>query len=212
MYLAPGLFAEGSSDYEFLPALLDRLLPAITASLFPGSDVSSTLLLRPPLGTKGSRAEKIAAAVRDKLEQFQLLIVHSDGKSRPEQIRKQEVEPGFAAVAQLEADWPIIPVACLPVWEIEAWMLTDPSAFRSQYGIEAPSLPKDPERDSDPKATFNRILKEARVRNRGESPHALFGRNVDLGTLDALPAFRAFKVELTEGIRSVARSQGIHRA
>lgn len=211
MYLAPGLFAEGSSDYEFLPALLDRLLPALTADLFPGSDVSSTLILRAPLGTMGGRAEKIAAAVRDKIEQFQLLIVHSDAKNHPEVARKQDVEPGFAAVAQIDTGWPIIPIACLPVWEIEAWMLTDPAMFR-QYGIKSPSLPKHPERDNDPKATLNRILKEGRVRNRGESMYALFGRNVDLGTLEALPAFRAFKVELTDGIRSVARLQGIHWA
>jgi len=212
MYLAAGLFAEGSSDYEFLPALLDRLLPVITANLFPGAAVMPTLVLRPPLGTKGSRAEKIAAAVLDKAEQFQLLIVHSDGKNRPELVRKQEVEPGFAAVAKLEVKWPIIPVACLPVWEIEAWMLTDPAAFRTQYGIEAPSLPKDPERDHDPKATLKRILKEGRVHPQSEKPHALFGRRVDLDTLDALPAFRAFKAELTEGVRAVARSQGMHQA
>lgn len=212
MYLAAGLFAEGSSDYEFLPALLDRLLPVITANLFPGAAINPTLVLRPPLGTRGSRAEKIAAAVRDKAEQFQLLIVHSDGKNRPELVRKQEVEPGFAAVASLEIEWPIIPVACLPVWEIEAWMLTDPAAFRSQYGIEAPSLPKDPERDRDPKATLKRILKEGCVRSQSETPHALFGRRVNLASLDTLAAFRAFKAELTEGIRAVARSQGLHRA
>ncbi len=144
MYLSSGLFAEGSSDYEFLPALLDRLLPVITARLYPGADVSPTLSLRAPLGTKGSRADKIAAAVRDRIEQFQLLIIHSDGKNRPAVARKNEVDPGIAAVAQLDPQWPIFPVACVPVWEIEAWMLTDPAAFRTQFGIDSPALPKDP--------------------------------------------------------------------
>ena len=212
MYLAVGLFAEGSSDYEFLPALLDRLVPMITADLFPGSDVSSTLVLRSPPGTKGGRPEKIAAAVLYNIERFHLLIVHSDAKNRPEEVRKIDVEPGFAAVAEIDGDWPIVPVACLPAWEIEAWMLTDAAVFHNQYGIKSPSLPKHPERDNDPKATLKRILKDGRVRSLSETPYALFGRNVDLNTLDALIAFREFKAELSEGIRAVARSQGLHRA
>lgn len=35
IYLRAGLFAEGSSDYDFLLRLLNRLIEAIAAALYP---------------------------------------------------------------------------------------------------------------------------------------------------------------------------------
>lgn len=212
IYLSAGLFAEGPSDYGFLLRLIDRLLETIGAALFSGAcEVASTIGVDAPEPIRGAtRAERIAAAVAAHEGQFALLIVHADGAGDPKAARKFQVDPAVAALAEVATDAPVIAVACVPVREIEAWLLADAGAFRQLLGnTSAPSLPADPEREADPKATLKTLVKDGGARFSG-SIYPLFGEHVALSALRRLPAFLTFEADLTEAVREVARSQGYH--
>ncbi len=210
IYLSAGLFAEGPSDYGFLLRLIDRLLETIGAALFSGAcDVATTIGIDVPERTwTGTRAARIAAAVAAHAGQFELLVIHADGAGDPRAARKFQVEPGVSALAEVATELPVIAVPCIPVREIEAWLLTDAGAFRELLGSKStPVLPADPEREADPKETLKTLVKAGGARFSG-SIYPLFGEHVALTALRKLPAFQSFEAELTAAVREVARSQG----
>lgn len=212
IYLRAGLFAEGRSDYDFLLRLLDRLLEAIAARLYPGAyEVGEAIGIDAPEQLrKGKRADRIAAAVFEFTGMFELLVIHADGDADPKAARSLRIEPGVAAVHALNLEHPPALVACVPVRETEAWMLTDGRVFRELLGDKvAPALPTNPE-IGDPKVTLQQVLKDCGGRRLPGSIHAFFGERVDLTTLRRLPAFQTFEAGLTAAVREVARSQG-HR-
>lgn len=214
IYLRAGLFAEGPTDYGFLLRLLPRLLDAVAAALFPGTcEVGDTIGIDAPERLrKGKRADRIAAACGEYEGLFELLVIHSDGGADAIAARKHQIEPGIAAVGTAVRERPLLAVPCVPVREIEAWMLTDAAVFRELLGSKTmPALPGDPERERDPKATLQQILRECGARRFQASIYDFFGERVALPTLRGLPAFQAFEAELTAAVREVARSQGHHQ-
>lgn len=210
IYLRAGVFAEGPSDYDFLLPLLDRLLDAVAASLFPGFyEVGSTTGIDAPPGTTGGRAEKIAAAIHASWEECTMFVIHTDGAGDPDAARQNCVDPGLDAARAARPERSLIAAACVPVREIEAWMLADPDVFRTILGVGAePGCPADPERELDPKATLRRMLAEGGARRTPERLYRLFGERVRFTTLRALPAFQVFERELTGAVREVARALG----
>lgn len=211
IYLRAGLYAEGPSDYDFLLRLLDRLIESIAAALYPGDyEVAETIGIDAPQHLqKGKRADRIAAAYVDNEGLFELLVIHADGDTDPQAARRDRIEPGIAAVHAISRAQPVFAVPCIPIREIEAWMLTDAGAFREILGDKVePALLQDPERDGDPKTTLQQILKKGGARRLRQSIYAFFGERVALKTLRGLPAFQTFEAELTMAIREVARSQG----
>jgi len=215
IYVRAGLFAEGSSDYAFLLRLLNRLIEAIAAGLYPGNyEVGESIGIDAPAHQqKAKRADRIAAAVVEYADLFELLVIHADGDVDPKAARTQRVLPGIAAIAARSLERPPVVVACVPVRETEAWMLTDVHAFRELLGSKvALDLPASPEGAGDPKATLQEVLKQGGARRLPASLHAFFGERVDLRSLRRLPAFVAFEAELTAAIREVARSQGHSQA
>ncbi|WP_437715758.1 hypothetical protein WMF45_04635 [Sorangium sp. So ce448] len=208
LYLRAGLYAEGPSDYDFLLPLLDRLLPALASSLFPGAcDVADSLGIDAPYPAPGERAERIAAAIADRLAECTLFVIHADSKGDPRYARQSCVDPGIDAARRASPD--VVTVTCVPVRETEAWMLVDAEVFRPWLGSGAQSaLPAEPEREADPKLTLGRLLKEGGMRRKPERLHRLFGEEVSLEALRTLPAFQLFEAELAEAVRAVARSQG----
>jgi hypothetical protein len=206
IYIRAGVYAEGPSDYDFLLPLLDRLLDSLAASLFPGAyEVGATAGIDAPRGAEGGRAEKIAAAIDDWWGACTLFVIHADGAGDPAGARTNCVEPGIEAARSTRAESPFPVAACIPVREIEAWMLADREAFRTILGESSvPVCPADPERELDPKATLHRILKEGGVRRPPERIHAFFGERVRLEALRSLPAFRAFETELVAALHALA--------
>lgn len=214
IYLRAGLFAEGPSDYDFLLRLLNRLIESIAAALYPGDyEVADTIGIDAPRSLqKGKRADRIAAACIANEGLFELLVIHADGDTDPHAARKERIEPGIAALHAVTREQPIVAVPCIPVREIEAWMLTDVVAFRELLGSKTvPVLPGDPEREGDPKATLQQILKDGGARRLPASIYAFFGERVALKALRSLPAFKTFEAELTAAIREVASSQGHYK-
>jgi hypothetical protein len=206
IYIRAGLYAEGPTDYDFLLPLLDRLLDSLAASLFPGAyEVGSTEGIDAPRGSEGGRAEKIASAIEVWWGACTLFVIHTDGAGDPAAARRNCVEPGVEVAHARLAERPLHVAACVPVREIEAWMLVDPEVFRTILGERsALECPADPEREIDPKATLLRMLKEGGVRRPPERLYALFGERVRLEALRSLPAFRAFEREIVSALRALA--------
>jgi Domain of unknown function (DUF4276) len=213
IYLRAGVYAEGPTDYQFLCPLLDRHIEVLAARLFSGSyDIAATLGIDARVAKGTARAERIAAAVAEYADQCELFVIHSDGEGDPDGKRATCVEPGIAAARAALTDREIVTVGCVPVREIEAWLLTDRDAFQPLLGSAIdPGLPTDPEKDLDPKATLRKILESNGVRPGPELIYASFGDRVRIDALRALPAFRRFEADLVDAIEQVARSQG-HRA
>jgi hypothetical protein len=206
IYLRAGIYAEGPSDYRFLRPLLDRHLEAIAAARFPASyEIADTIGIdaRVPRGTR--RAERIAAAIADYADLCEIFVIHTDGAGDPEEARRTRVDPAIVAAR----DRHVVAIGCVPVREIEAWLLTDAQAFKALLGSAGfePTLPPDPEKELDPKATLRKILNDAGVRPGPESVHAFFGEQVRLESLRVLPGFRAFETDLGEAVERVAASQ-----
>lgn len=215
IYLRAGLFAEGPTDYAFLGRLLPRLLEDITASSFPGvCDIDETIVPLDAPNEVGGRAEKIRAAALEQGEYYEILVIHSDGDSDPRVSRRERIEPGLAAIRAANPDAPLYAAACVPVREIEAWLLTDVRPFQEVLGDRArPALPSDPERlrRREAKEVLERILREGGARLGARSTFELFGAQVRLAALRALPAFREFEAELADAVRGFVTAQG-HRA
>ncbi len=93
IYVRAGLFDEGKNDYQYLLPLLDRLLGALAAELFPGDhDVASSVGIDAPRGTEGGRAEKIAAAIHDRWEECTL---YPGSRDRGLDARRSRGLPGW---------------------------------------------------------------------------------------------------------------------
>jgi hypothetical protein len=207
IYIRAGVYAEGPTDYEFLLPLLDRLLDSLASSLFPGAyEVGPTCGIDASPGP-GGRAQRISEAVHDSWETCTLFVIHTDGAGDPEGALKNSVEPGVEAARSARPERPVVAAACVPVREIEAWLLADASVFRAILGA-APSCPADPERELDPKATLRRLLKEGGARRPPERMYAFFGERVGIDALRSLPAFRAFEAALVAALREIAGPQG----
>jgi hypothetical protein len=213
IYLRAGVYAEGPSDYRFLCPLLNRLLDSLAASLFPGNyELADTVGIDAPSKRRATRADRIAAAIAEYADTCEIFVIHSDGAADPDGARAACIDPGIAAARATDPDRHVVAVACVPVREMEAWLLTDPEAFQTLVGSTFdPGLPFDPEREIDPKATLRKILKDGRVRSGPEGVYALFGERVRFARLRALPAFQRFELDLTEALKQVAGLQG-HRA
>ncbi len=208
IYLCAALYAEGTSDYEFLSPLIQRLLDTLGSRLFPGMvDVGETIGIDAPRPTPVKRADRIAAAVADHWDAFTLLVVHSDGAGAPDEAREYNITPGIELARHAFPS--LIAIPCVPVREIEAWMLADESVFRTILGRDVPlTLPVDPDREMDPKQTFLRILQEGGLRRGNTRAHRLFGEEVCFDALRKLIAFQQFEAELCEAIQAVARVTG----
>ncbi|MRG97089.1 DUF4276 family protein [Polyangium spumosum] len=206
IYLCAALYAEGPSDYEFLSPLIRRVLDLLGNKLFPSRvDVAETIGIDAPRPYPAKRDDRIAAAVAEHWGAFTLLVIHADGAGDPDEARQTCVTPGTALAQQ---DHPsLVSVPCVPVRELEAWMLADMEAFHTLLGRGAsPSLPADPEREADPKQTLRRILQAGDFRRGSERAHRLFGEEVRFEALRKLPAFQRFETDLSEAIQTIARA------
>jgi hypothetical protein len=199
IYLRAGLYAEGPSDYHFLLPLLDRLLRSIAANEFPGANEVEATRGIDSSGDAKSRADRIAAAVREHEDLIDLLVIHADADGDPEAARRDRVEPGIEAARTAIPGKPVPALGCVPVRAIEAWLLADARVFEQQLGLRV-ELPVAPERVLAPKAELEgRLARRARTID----PFVLFGEQVRFSELRRLPAFAAFEHELTEFVRSL---------
>jgi hypothetical protein len=206
IYLCAALYAEGTSDYEFLSPLIQRLLDELGSRLFPGLvDVGETIGIDAPKPMPSKRAERIAAAVTDHWNAFTLLVVHADGAGAPEEARQNNVFPGIELARSAFPS--LIAIPCVPVREIEAWMLADENVFKTILGKDASvELPPDPAREIEPKQLLQRIFQDGGLRRGNTRAHRLFGEEVRFDALRKLVAFQQFEAGLCDAIQAVAKA------
>lgn len=203
IYVQVGLFAEGSSDYDLLIPLIDRLLADLMARR------PETFADRPePKGidapdVKGSRSERIAAAIERYWDVCTLFVIHADADGDPDAAQAERIAPGLAeARRRVGAEVPA--AACVPVRELEAWMLADEGVFRALYPTTvSPLLPPDPEKDLNPKRTLDEVFRAIR-RRRPPDIYPFWGANLDLAALRRLPAFQKFERDLSAALDLLA--------
>lgn len=212
IFLSVGIYAEGPTDELFLCNLLDRLIPSLAHEICNGAfDLGAARRIDEPRALrKASREARIAAAIEESLEECNLFVLHSDGASTPEIVRREQIEPGLTRARRAHPE--LAAAACVPVREIEAWMLADSSAFRRAFEVSSvPSLPRHPEAETDPKAVLEKIVRDlgAKLGPRGaEDYYALLGAEVSPELLRRLPAFLRFEAELRAAIATLARTGG----
>lgn len=204
-YLCAGIYAEGPTDYAYLLPLLDQLLPSLThAELSIVPTVGDSVGIDAPEQRRARRAERIAAAVDAFWGQCTLFVIHADGGGDPERALREQVEPGIALSRAMHPDLAV--AACVPVREIEAWLLADDRPFRRLLGPDAPSdLPSDPEAVHDPKRELSRLLAASGGPRLQREAYGFFGANADRVALRRLPAFCRFEEQLVRAIRLAER-------
>lgn len=202
IYICAGLFAEGKTDYHFLLGLLDQLLPEIASTLFGSiSEVAPSIGIDAPSTTKiARRDQRIASAIDGSWRECTLFVVHSDGGGDPVHARAMQVEPGLGIARVQHPD--LAAAACVPVREIEAWMLADADAFGRIFETRhVPVLPGDPEKVPDPKRALKDLLRS--LGSGADDYYGLLGREVRPSALRRLPAFVRFEAELQSAVRLV---------
>lgn len=202
IYVQVGLYAEGRSDYDLLLPLIGRLLPELVVGR-SFADLPDPMPIDAH-GTSGGRATRIAAAIEQHWNVCTLFVIHADADGDQAAARVERVRPGLEeAGRRLGKEVPA--AACVPVRELEAWMLADEEVFHRLYSAAAsPRLPQDPEKVLDPKRALKDIFRELGRRPPREI-HASFGENLGLGALRRLPAFQAFEREFSAALDLLAR-------
>lgn len=203
-YLASALAAEGPSDQRFLKPILRRLIEDLCLQY--ANDLVSIAEIQEVKG----RGLDIIANLKDGLKYFHLLFIHVDGRSNPEGVRAQQVEPIILELKkQIGSDQsrPTV-VAVVPVRETEAWALVDGEALRKALGISIddrglgiPSRPREVEHIPDPKASLRTVFQNAIGQRRGSRRNVAaelgkIGESIELGRLKKVPAFSRLEEDL----------------
>jgi hypothetical protein len=155
---------------------------------------------------KKRREERIAAAIDASWSECTLFVVHGDGAGDPEGARRSLIEPGLALARTRHPE--LVAAGCVPVGEIEAWMLADAGAFSRIFRTDrVPELPRDPESELHPKRVLADVLRSMGARLEGGAGRyqAELGREVRPTELRRLPAFCQFEVDLRMAVEAVSR-------
>ncbi len=211
-YLGLALFAEGPTDYRFLPAVLRRTTEELCVNarttVAIGEEVLKLNLYVPQKYWDADLATKILEAAKSAEGAYNILFIHTDGAGDPNAAYEQRVQPAKELIAaelssQLERT-----VGVVPVREMEAWTLVDGDALRDAFGtvlddeaLGIPSRPREVEGILDPKQTLNQAYaKVVGAKRRRHTTAADFleaiGERVQLPRLRQVPAFGRFEQEL----------------
>lgn len=204
IYLQIGLYAEGPSDYNLLLPLVARLTAELVER-HPGAfdDLPDPLGIDARSGVK-ERAPRIAEAIELHPE-CRIVVIHTDADASALRARQQRIEPGIQEARRRLGERAPAIIACIPVREIEAWMLADEEALRRLLGKHASMrLPSEPERLRAPDKEIDEIFRGAH-RKRPRDIYAFMGKNVRIDALRRLSAFREFEAELWSALEFIAR-------
>lgn len=211
--LSLALYAEGTTDYRFLPIVIQG---AVEKILFehkcPDIAVVEPTLIMDIEGDNG--ANKILSAARN-AQGAHILFVHLDADTRT--VERAKVERFFPGRDLVESSsGPICKdlVPIVPVKNIEAWLVCDYDAFCKVVGTKAsadelglPSNPRLAESLPDPKHTFREALRIAHsMRKKRSNYHPgeyyeLLARIISLDSLLKVPAFKIFYDDLKENLK-----------
>lgn len=213
--LALALYAEGSTDDDFLPLIIQRTAQVVLTHY----EQHKMQVL--PIETIGlnekqpTRAECILQAAI-LANRYHALIVHSDA-DHPSRDRAllERIQPGFDLIQQASSVCKnVLPI--IPIQTVEAWMLVDHEILRkelrtrlSTQELDLPEKAKSIEVIARPKQRLEEIVLKAnrqlRPRQRLEvrSLYTPLGRKVRLERLNQLTAYQQFVQDLTATLQNL---------
>lgn len=170
---------------------------------------------------KLDRADRIFALANGTRDEWTVLFIHSDGGRKEGRVRDELIQPAFKLIEREPSLSGRKGCAVVPVYEMEAWALSDPVALRKVSGL-ADDSPLDgvPERaaeveslggkENDVKKTLEGVLKSLRRpgsrRRRAESdprPLSELGKVVSLERLRQVPSFQRLEDDLVDALRQL---------
>lgn len=162
-----GLIVEDQSDFDTMKVLLNRMLSR-PVSIKQGGRPRGSGRLR-------GRAHRYAHELAEKNCQV-LIVVHD--RDREDQANL------YARLKEKVADWPGgHSYICIPVEEIEAWLISDASALKTSFNLQkAPKEIARPETIASPKEHLKALIKnEGKVYLSGaHNPRLATHLNLDL--------------------------------
>ncbi len=209
-YLGLALFAEGPTDYRFLPPVLRRATEELCLrNARTTVEIGDVLNLHAPQDYRDADlATQIVEAAKAANGAYNILFIHTDGSGDPKAAYDQRVQPAKERIASELSSQLKRTVGVVPVREMEAWTLVDGDALRDAFGtvlddeaLGIPLRPREVESILDPKQTLNqtyaRIVgtKQRRRRTAADFFDAI-GERVQLTRLRQVPAFGRFEQEL----------------
>ncbi len=212
-YLGLALFAEGPTDYRFLPPVLRRTTQELCSmegrtTVAIGEEVLKLNLYVPQKYRDADLATQILEAAKAANGAYNILFIHTDGAGNLEVAYNQRVQPAKERIVAELSSYLKRTVGVVPVREMEAWTLVDGDALRGAFGtvlddeaLGIPSRVREVEGILDPKQTLNQAYakvvgaKRRRRRTAADFFDAI-GERVQLTRLRQVPAFGRFEQEL----------------
>ncbi|UBU11966.1 DUF4276 family protein [Nonomuraea gerenzanensis] len=204
------LTAEGNSDYDFLPVLLERALNDICFR--HGLGVAPVQVLRVSVQDEESRHDAVCRAAQTAVAGMTLLFYHYDGSAAPGREERKYWTPLRELWEKRGLERPVVRV--VPVREMESWALGDLDVLRRVAGSSWD--PKDVfegdrlsrvEALSNPKRTLKDIVASGRRRRRaGREAGDYLTRIAELMNLDHLkgvPSYRLWQAETCEALKEL---------
>jgi hypothetical protein len=212
-YLGLALFAEGPTDYRFLPPVLRRTTEELCSmegrtTVAISEEVLKLNLYLPQEYRDADLATKILEAAKTAKGAYNILFIHTDGAGNPEDAYNQRVQPAKERIAAEVSSQLERTVGVVPVREMEAWTLVDGDALRHAFGavlddkaLGIPPRPVEVEGILDPKQTLNQayanvVGAKRRRRTTAADFFEVIGERVQLSRLRQVPAFGRFEQEL----------------
>lgn len=209
-----GFIAEGTTDVRFLGGIIRRTFDALTWECGQATEVYlSTALAVPKQGLTFSDYVLEAAKVAE-ADKLMVLCVHTDADDATDTAALiHRIGPAFTKV-QASADAVCEHLgAIVPVRMIEAWMLADIDALKTEIGTDKTDaqlgLTRPPESIADPKEIIREAIRLAfdhrsrRSRNQvsiGELYEPM-GVTADLSKLASLPSYQKFQQAVRDAFR-----------
>lgn len=208
--LSLAVFAEGRSDERFLPIIIQRTAEKIIAKR--GHD--TTDVLEPQVVPKPKDAngrDQCILAVARQTSGYHALIIHADADQRTaERALSERINPGVELARQAGINHHCIPL--IPVRMTEAWLMADPEKLLETIGtnttaaeLNLPTHPHEVETISNPKASLNDILRQAKTRRRKaqvkiKDIYEPVARTMDLERLWSVPAYQQFVEDISQAL------------
>lgn len=215
--LVLGLYAEGSTDHNFLPDVIWRTTESVLMQhgRYDIEPIVNSLYLMKV--QKKKRDECILQVALDAVD-CHALIVHSDADDPDSKKAKIErFDPGFALVQQSSEQIckHLLPV--IPVQAIEAWMLADYELLVREIGthmqahdLGIPEKARYVEAISKPKQRLREVVQKAyasRSRRHRETDidflYEPIGRKISLERLNQVPSYQQFVHDLSEALQTL---------
>ena len=215
--LALALYAEGDTDHQFLPTIIQRTSRRICErhGLRNVDVLSIASIMVRKAGLKQHERILLAARAADKSH---ALIIHADADDHtPEKALRERFQPGYERVQQLNANVCKNLLPIVPVRMTEAWMLADPDALQEvikidikPYELGLPKKAKQVESYADPKQTLRQVVQKAYSHKTRRQRHIsieylyeALAREISLDRLADVPAYQRFVGELTAALRTL---------